>query len=42
MPTLTVAGGGLAGAIEKFVVTRVLTSLHKEELRRLERAAQPA
>ncbi len=31
---------GLAGAIEKFILTRVLTSLYKEELKRLEVAAQ--
>jgi hypothetical protein len=32
--------GGLAGVIEKFMVTRVLTSLYKEELKRLEAASQ--
>jgi hypothetical protein len=31
---------GLAGAIEKFVVSRILASLYKDELRRLEAAAQ--
>ncbi len=31
---------GLAGVIEKFMLTRVLTSIYKEELKRLEAAAQ--
>jgi len=31
---------GLAGIIEKFMITRVLTSLYTEELKRLEAAAQ--
>ena len=32
--------GGLAGMIEKFILTRVLSSVYKEELKRLEAAAQ--
>jgi Polyketide cyclase / dehydrase and lipid transport len=31
---------GLAGVIEKFMLTRVLTSIYEEELKRLEAAAQ--
>jgi hypothetical protein len=31
---------GFAGMIERFMLTRVLTSIYKEELRRLEAAAQ--